>query len=296
MEVGDFTDLEIFMSVHATRVVASGLSFTECPRWHDGLLWFSDMGAPRRVATIDPTGHIETVVHVPNAPGGLGFLDDGSLLVVSMEDRRLLRFDQGRLEEVADLSGIATWHANDLVVDVLGRAYVSNFGFDFLGGAPPIDATLAVVAPSGEVSAVADGIEFANGMVITPDGRTLIVAETLGGRLTAFDRAPDGALSGRRIFCELPDFSPDGICLDAEGAVWAGSIFHSEFVRVLEGGEVTDRVPVPGKWAVACMLGGRQRTTLYLCTVATSMAEMLEGKSEGFIETTEVAVPGAGLP
>jgi len=284
------------MSTHETRIVASGLSFPECPRWHDGRLWFSDMGSPRRVATMDDGGDIETVVHVPNAPGGLGFLDDGSLLVVSMEDRRLLRLDQGRLEEIADLSGIATWHANDMVIDAAGRAYVGNFGFDFLGGAPPVDATLALVDPSGGVKAVADGIEFANGMVITPDGQTLVVAETMGGRLTTFDIGPDGALSGRRIFCEMPDFSPDGICLDAEGAIWAGSIFHNEFVRVLEGGEVTDRVPVAGKWAVACMLGGRQRTTLYLCTVATSMADMLEGKAEGFIEAIEVAIPGAGLP
>jgi len=314
MEVGDFTPRELprhnphgdraLATTRATkngpqvmspqpRTIVSGLSYPACPRWHDARLWFSDMGSPRHVATVEDGGDPIVVVQVPEAPGGLAFLPDGTVLIVSMEDRRLMKLVDGELEVVADLGGVATWYANDMVVDRFGRAYVGNFGFDFLGGADPVDAVLALVHPDGRVEPVADGIKFANGMVITPDGLTLVIAETLGGRLTAFDIRPDGKLSGRRTFAELPDFSPDGMCLDQEGAVWVGSIFSNEFIRIEDGGSVTDRIEVPGRWAVGCTLGGVDGRTLYMCTVESSMEQMRENESAGYIEAVDVDVPGA---
>ncbi len=245
------------------------------------------------MATLSIDGKVDTVVLIPSAPGGLGFLSDGSVLIVSMEDRQLLRFQHGCLEVLADLSHVHSWHSNDLVVDSFGRAYVGTFGFDFLGGAPPAPATIALVSTEGEVSVAAEAISFANGMVITPDGQNLIVAETLGDRLTSFDIAADGSLYNRRVFCQIPRLTPDGICLDADGGVWVSSIFNEEFIRVVRGGRVTHRISVPGRWAVACTLGGVNGTTLFLCTAETSMQDMRKGQSRGFIEVVEVDTPGA---
>ena len=222
--------------------VAGGLGFAEGPRWHEGRLWFSDM-ALRAVFTLEGDGTVTRRFDVPLRPSGLGWRADGTLLVVSMEDRTLRSYRDGELALVADLNAFATWHCNDMVVDHQGRAYIGNFGFDFRGGEAVRPATLVRVGPDGSVVAAANDLLFPNGMVLTPDSRTMVVAETYGSRLTGFDVAGDGSLTGRRTFARLEGVLPDGICLDAEGAVWVSSARTGEVIRVLDGGAVTDRIP-----------------------------------------------------
>jgi sugar lactone lactonase YvrE len=278
------------------EVLLDGLVFPEGPRWRDGKLWFSEMSV-RQVMTVDPAGRSEVVVHVPERPSGLGFLADGALLIVSTLDCRLVRFDSAGLRTVADLSVIGVVNPNDMVVDGQGRAYIGDIGFDDTASPfAPKPGNIALVTPDGDVRVAAHDLRFPNGMAITPDGKTLIVAETMGAGLIAFDIAPDGSLSGRRTFAELPGTTPDGVCLDADGAVWLGSPLSSEFIRVKDGGDVTHRVPVPGKWAVACMLGSEDRRTLFLCTAQTTLQDLAQGKSTGWIEVVRVEVPGAGYP
>jgi sugar lactone lactonase YvrE len=276
------------------KAILDGLYFPEGPRWHDGKLWFSDMHG-HRVMTVGLDGTAAAVVDVPAAPSGLGWLPDGRLLIVSMEDRRLLRLDPSGLTEVADLSRLATFHCNDMVVDAQGRAYVGNFGFDLHGGATPAPAPILLVLPSGEVRVAADELQFPNGTVITPDGRTLIIGESFAARLTAFDVAADGSLSNRRVWATLSSGVPDGICLDAEGAIWVASPISAEVLRVREGGEVTDRVAVE-KQAFACMLGGPERRHLFICTASSGDPKIARDLRDGRIEVVEVEVPGAGLP
>jgi sugar lactone lactonase YvrE len=276
------------------QVLLDGLCFPEGPRWHDGELWFSDMHG-HAVKAVGLDGAARTIVEVPAAPSGLGWLPDGRLLVVSMEDRRLLRLDPGGLTEVADLRRFATFHCNDMVVDAHGRAYVGNFGFDLHGGATPVPTVLTLVLPTGEARIAADDLLFPNGTVITPDGRTLIVGESFGPRLTAFDILPDGSLTNRRIWATLERAVPDGICLDAEGAIWIASPISAEVLRVVEGGAITHRVPISTQ-AFACMLGGPQRRHLFVCTAGTSDPALCRERRDGRIEVIEVDVPGAGLP
>lgn len=271
------------------------LAFPESPRWHDGALWFSDFHT-HRVQRVDMTGHCETVVTVPGQPSGLGWLPDGTLLLVSMTDRRLLRLDGTVLTQVADMSALAPFHCNDMVVDARGRAYVGNFGFDFVARQSPRPTGLILVQPDGQARVVADDLHFPNGAVITPDGRTLIIGESYAARLTAFDIADDGSLSGRRVWAALGNAAPDGISLDAEGAVWLASPTSREVLRVREGGEVAQRIATPGQ-AVACMLGGPERRTLFVLTTRV-MATPEESRRSlaGAIYTVPVAVPGAGWP
>jgi sugar lactone lactonase YvrE len=276
-------------------LVAEGITFGEGPRWHGGKLWFSDMHA-NRVLTVDSNGRLEPVVTGTNRPSGLGFDTQGRLLVVSMHDRRLLRLVNGALETVADMSALMPGDANDMVVDGNGRAFIGNFGFDLFAGGEPKTTCLVAVDPDGRARVVADELSFPNGSVITPDGKTLIVAETFAGTLTAFNIKADGSLSGRRFFAHLGDRQPDGICLDADGAVWASCFGQDEFIRVWEGGDVAARIAVPGRRAVACMLGGEDRRTLFMLTAETSVEELAQGKSRGHIETARVDVPGAGYP
>jgi sugar lactone lactonase YvrE len=280
-------------AMDAPRTLLDGLRFPESPRWHEGALWFSDMHA-RQVMKLHLDGRAELVAEVPNDPSGLGWLPDGRLLVVSMQDRRLLRLDPDGLHVVADLSACASFHCNDMVVDDQGRAYVGNFGFDLHAGGKPAATSLALVRPDGETLAVADQLLFPNGTVITPDGGTLIVGESFGARLTAFEIAPDGTLSNRRVWAQLEKAVPDGICLDAEGGIWVASPVSAEVLRVREGGVVTDRVSVQTQ-AFACMLGGPERRTLFICTAADSDPAKTDARS-GRIESVEVEVPGAGLP
>jgi sugar lactone lactonase YvrE len=278
-----------------TVLTTEGIVFPEGPRWHAGKLWFSDIHGAR-VMTVDPQGRLAPVVDVPTRPSGLGFDPRGRLLIVSMRDRRLLRFENGELDTVADMSGLMPGDANDMVVDGQGHAFIGNFGYDLFSGAEPRPASLVVVDVDGRARAVADELAFPNGTVITPDGKTLIVAESFGNVLTAFNVKPDGSLSGRRFFAHLGDRTPDGICLDAEGAVWVSCFGQDEFIRVWEGGEIAARVAVPGRRAVACMLGGDDRRTLFLLTAETTLEELTQGKSKGRIETARVDVPGAGYP
>ena len=277
-----------------TKVLLDGLTFPEGPRWHEGRLWFSDFYA-HEVVAVDLAGKRETIVEVPGQPSGLGWTPDGRLLVVSMTDRRLLRLDPGGLVEVADLSAYANYHCNDMVVDGDGGAYVGNFGFNSHDGSEFKAADLIRVDPDGGVSVAAEGLAFPNGSVITPDGGTLIVGETRGNILSAWDRAADGSLSNRRVWADLGGGFPDGICLDADGAVWVADPRNKETIRVLEGGEVTDRISTGEMGSFACMLGGAERRTLFICTCLQSGPDTAALRS-GRIEVVEVTVPGAGWP
>jgi sugar lactone lactonase YvrE len=276
------------------RVLLDGLRFPEGPRWHDGRFWFSDMHAGR-VFAVGMDGVAEMIVEVEGEPSGLGWLPDGRLLVVSMQDRRLLRLDPGGLTEVADLSPLASFHCNDMVVDRAGRAYVGNFGFDLYKQESPRGANLILVHPDGRTEVAAKDLMFPNGAVITPDGKTLIVGESFGACLTAFDVAPDGGLHNRRVWAKLEGAVPDGICLDEEGAIWVASpVGVGGVLRVREGGEVTERIAVEND-AFACMLGGPDRRTLFICTAPDS-DPMKTTDCRGRIEIVEVDVAGAGLP
>ena len=275
------------------QTLVEGLRFPEGPRWHAGRFWFSDMHARQVIAT-DLDGKTEVIAVLEQDPSGLGWLPDGRLLVVSMQDRRLLRLDPEGLTEVADLSPFADYHCNDMVVDARGRAYVGNFGFDLHAGATQTKANLVLVHPDGRAEIAAPDLSFPNGTVITQDGRTLIVGESFGACLTAFDVADDGTLSGRREWAHLERAVPDGICLDAEGAIWVASPISGAVLRVREGGGVTDRIEVEHE-AFACMLGGPDRRTLFICTAAASDPRETETRT-GRIETVRVEVPGAGLP
>jgi sugar lactone lactonase YvrE len=275
-----------------TTVLLDGLMFGESPRWHEGRLWFSDMLA-YQVMTVDLAGRTETIVRVPGLPSGLGWLPDGRLLVVSMTDRRLLRFESGGLVEVADLSKLASYHCNDMVVDRQGRAYIGHFGFNYYSQ-PFAPAEVILVTPDGSARVVAEQMAFPNGSIITPDGRTLIVAETFGVCLTAFDIQPDGSLAGRRIWASTSPAIPDGICLDAEGAVWVASP-TGEVLRIQEGGQVADRINL-SRPAFACMLGGTDLRTLFVMTAKSDSPDEVRAESSGRVEIVEVDVPGAGLP
>ena len=277
------------------RVLVDDLVFPEGPRWRDGRLWLSDMHGGA-VLAIGLDGRRETIARVPARPSGLGWLPDGRLLVVSMQDRKLLRLEPGGLVLHADLAPLVTGEPNDMVVDDLGRAYVGNFGFDLHGGGKLAPAALVLVTPDGRARIAAENLMFPNGAVITQDRTRLIVAETFGARLTAFDILPDGSLAGRRTFAELRGRTPDGIAIDAEDAVWASCFGQDEFVRVRDGGEIAARVDVAGRRAVACALGGPDRRTLLLLTAETSTEDLAQGKSRGKVETLRVEVPGAGIP
>ena len=286
--------------VNQIETLASGLCFGEGPRWHNGTLWFSDMH-DLAVKTVDMDGKVERKVEVPGQPSGLGWLPDGTLLVVSMTDRKVLRLEYDRLVEHADLSGIAAFHCNDMVVDADGRAYVGNFGFDLHRAERTGDwsiiasATMAIVERDGRVRSAAADLEFPNGTIITPDGATLIVAESMGRRLTAFDRASDGSLSNRRVWADLGSRLPDGICMDAEGAVWVSNAGAPECLRVAEGGQVLEVIDT-GDPCFACMLGGPNGTTLFMLTSAVSDPESCIAQASARIQITTVSSGRAGFP
>ena len=290
--------------VNAT-MLAEGLYFGEVPRWHGGALWFSDM-VEHTVKTCSAQGEVSTVFTMANSPGGLGWLPDGRMLVVSMQDRLVLRREHdGTLVTHADLSGLATADCNDMVVDAYGRAYVGNFGFDLdaaLKARPPEDifanhatAALARVDPDGSVHRVADGLHFPNGAVITPDGRTLIVGESFAMVLTAFAIEPGGSLSPGRLWAPLAPRTADGICLDADGQVWVANPTAAEVFRVREGGEVTEIVQT-SRPCFACMLGDDDGRTLYCLTAGATPQTGAGDAATGCIEVARVSSPHAGLP
>jgi sugar lactone lactonase YvrE len=288
-----------------TKVLTGGIYFGEGPRWRNGRLWFSDFQA-HAVKSVSLAGDLRTEFEIDDQPSGLGWMPDGSLLVVSMTKRQVLRrTPDGRVSVHADLSGIATWHCNDMVVDATGRAYVGNFGFDLdheleKRGAESVigdhtTAKMALIQPDGAVSVAADDLHFPNGTVITPDGRTLIVGESLSGAFVAFDVAADGTLSNRRTWATILPRVPDGSCLDAEGAIWTANPLAHECVRVAEGGEILEVID-PGDNCYACMLGGDDGKTLFMLTAETSIAHVTAAAPKGRLVIATVDVPGAGLP
>ncbi len=292
---------------HAVRTLATGIYFGEGPRWRSGRLWFSDFYA-HKVCSVDLAGDLRTELELEGRPSGLGWLADGSLLVVRMELREVWRrWPDGRFERHADVTGHSAHLANDMTVDAEGNAYVGNFGFDLdaeltARGAQSVMAEhpttgLALVRADGSVVDAAPGerLSFPNGMVITPDGDTLIVAETLGGRLTAFDIAEDGLLSGQRVWAETWPRIPDGICLDATGAVWIANPLAPECARIAPGGEVLETIETQGLNCYACMLGGPLGRHLFML-VAPGSSGAAARKPLGQILVTEVAVGHAGLP
>lgn len=291
----------------ARRVVAEGgLGYLEAARWHRGELWFSDM-THRTVCRLSPAGHVVEVAEVPGIPSGLGFAPDGAPLVVSVEDGRLLRLGADGREELASLTPFA-FHPNDMTLDREGRAYIGQMGYEF--GDDPVGVGLIIRHPDGRLEMGGEDLVFPNGMAISGDGRTLIVAESFRAprtRLTAFDIAHDGTLAGQRVFAEFgsPDVETvDGIGIDSEGAVWAAFPWLGEFRRVREGGEVTDVIriepdtatyPDGGTFAVDAVLGGPELRTLYLLISDTRPERLANGfEATGRIEAIEVEV--AGIP
>jgi sugar lactone lactonase YvrE len=276
--------------VRSTDVLLAGLAFPEGPRWHDDRLFFSDMHG-HRVVAVEENGESETIAEVPNQPSGLGWLPDGRMLVVSMVDRKVLRLEADGLVLHADLAALAPANCNDMVVDGRGRAYVGNFGFDMYAGEPWRKTNIIAVDPDGRAWVAAEDMSFPNGPVVTPDNTTLIVGESTAARLTAFDIGEDGSLSNRRVWASLKEIgaTPDGICLDAEGAIWVACPASNRCVRVGEGGELLDEVPT-GRGTFACALGGRDGRTLFICTADDHEPVAARAAASGRIETTTVPV------
>ncbi len=282
------------------ETLLDNLTFPEGPRWHNNKLYFSDFFT-HRVISVDLEGHHETIVEVPNQPSGLGWMPDGTMLVVSMTDRKLMRFSNNQLSEFADCSKLAAFHCNDMIVDKKGNAYIGNFGFNTYNNEDLKSTNLILVRPGEDPVVAAKDLFFPNGTVITPDDKTLIIGETYAARLTAFDIDTDGSLSNRRVWAELSQIQddyhplPDGICLDEEGAIWLASPSTNEVIRVKEGAQLLERVPVSTN-AYACVLGGEDRKTLFVCTSGGTDIESCTEKREGKIETLRVNVAGAGIP
>lgn len=284
------------MREHQSKVLADGFVFLEGPRWHDHRLWVSDMW-DYQVYRVANDGSTETVCTVPERPSGIGFLPDGTPVVASMSNRKLMKIVGSDLIEYADLGSFASGDVNDLVVDAEGRVYIGNIGYDLFGGAEKALASVFLVDTDGSVRAAADGLDMPNGTVIKDGGRTLVIAETWGSRLTAFDRSlDDGSLSNRRVYADLGERAPDGICVDRDGGIWASCFNTGEFIRLNDSGEITDRVLCSGKRAVACQLGGDDGRTLFCCTFAGEIEDIHQRKRAGALEMVRVAVPGAGFP
>ena len=278
-------------SVHETQVLKTGIALGESPRWHDGRLWFADWVAEEVVA-LDLDGRGEIITQVRSLPFSIDWLPDGQMLITS--GRKLLRMEpDGSLATHVDLSGLSEHGWNEIVVDGRSNTYINNICFDFMGGGEFAPGIIALVTPNGEVRQVADGLAFPNGMAVTPDNSTLIIAESFAGRLTAFDVADDGSLSNRRVWAELGE-GGDGICIDAEGAVWTPAM--KACLRVREGGEVLQRIELD-RFCFACMLGGTDGKTLFMMAADWSGPENVgKGPRTGQVVTAEAPAPGAGWP
>ncbi|WP_412515268.1 SMP-30/gluconolactonase/LRE family protein [Actinomadura madurae] len=278
------------------ETLADDFVFLEGPRWHEGRLWLSDQWG-NAVYTLSESGERTEIASFPRRPSGISVLPDGRVVIVSMADRRLMLLGADRtLSEYADLSGAVPYDLNDTVCDSVGNIYVGTVGYDIVNGAEFKPAELLMVRPGGPYEVVAEDLEFPNGAVITADGGTLIIAETFGTRLTAFTRAADGTLSGRRVWADLGERTPDGICLDASGAVWVSSFMTDEFVRVREGGEVLDVIRLDGRRAVACNLGGADGRTFFGLTYEGAHEDIVSGRKLARVETCRVETPAAGSP
>jgi sugar lactone lactonase YvrE len=279
------------------KTLMTGLVFGEQPRWHEDRLWFSDWGT-QEVIAVDLEGNSEVIVRAPSFPCCVDWLPDGRVLVVSARDGLLLRLEpDGALVTHADLTGLSDRPpGNEMVVDGRGNIYVNGGGFDLMAGEEFAPGMIALVSPDGSARQVADGIAFPNGMHVTPDDSTLIVAESYARKLTAFDVAADGGLSNGRVWAGLGDGVPDGICLDADGAVWYGDVPNKRCVRVGEGGEVLQTIELD-RGCFACALGGPDRRTLFMIATEWNGPEnMFDGPPTGQVLTVEAPAPGAGWP
>lgn len=292
-------------------VIADGLHYLEGPRWHDGHLWFVDFYT-NCVYRVEDDGTVRPVVRVDQQPSGLGWLPDGRLLVVSMKDRKVLRQEPGgSLVVHADIAKLCPGYANDMVVAPNGNAYVGNFGYDLFGGAPHRNTGLALVRPDGSTQQVADGLAFPNGMVITPDQKTLIVNELFGNRISQFAIHEDGTLGPRRDFADFGDLGdegdvgkriaaaqlvPDGLALDAEGAVWVADTVHQRAVRIAEGGRILEEINTAPEGVFAVALGGSDGRTLFMCAAPDWEEAKRKPATEGRMLSTRVQVPHAGTP
>ena len=279
------------------QTLMTGIVFGEQPRWHEDRLWFSDWGPPEVIA-VDLEGDSEVILEAPSFPCCVDWLPDGRLLLVSARDGLLLRREpDGSLVTHGDLTGVSDPPpGNELVVDGRGNAYVNGPGFDMMAGADFAPGGVALVTPDGSARQVADGIAFPNGMLVTPDNSTLIVADSYSKCLTAFEIAADGSLSNQRVWADLGDGVPDGICLDAEGAVWYGDVPNQRCVRVGEGGDVLQRIELD-RGCFACALGGADRSTLFMMATEWSGPEnMFQGPRTGQVLSVEAPAPAVGWP
>ena len=300
------------------ELIAENLHFSEGPRWYQNKLWFSDF-YHHAVFCVDENKNLEKIVDVPNQPSGLGWMPDGSMLIVSMLDRKVLKYKEGLLSVHADLSQITPYRCNDMVVDENGNAYVGNFGSIY--HAKNIRPThLIFVSNNGDAKIIERNLDFPNGTVITPDGKKMVIGETYAGRLTSFDINSDGSLSNREIWAQMMPSSyylltkivralkipvkegratpypvPDGICLDDQSGIWVASPTTSEVIRYTQGGMVTQRIKTPDR-AYACMLGGKTGRTLFISTAKTSDPEIASREKNGKIYSTEVEYSHAGRP
>lgn len=282
------------MKTADTNILLDGLAFPEAPRWKNSRLWFTDQHA-RRVMTVTPEGDVEYILEMNDLPGGLGWMPDGIPVVVAMTERKLFLIKNGLLEQHADLSKLAPAFCNDMVIDLQGRAYVGNFGYDLHGGAPQRQTHLIIVEQDGRARISEGGLIFPNGMIITPDKTTLIVAETFASRLTQFRITSDGNLIKTNIRIELGNITPDGICLDAEGGIWIASPATKQVVRLTKNGAIDSILETSGT-PYACMLGGKNRRTMFIMSSETDVPDRACIMKSGRVEIVEVEVPGAGLP
>ena len=269
------------------------IDFGEGPRWHNGRLWYSDFHQ-KTVYSVDPNGERNVEFTLDDQPSGLGWMPDGSLLVISMINRQVLRVDSDGISVHADLSKLATWHCNDMVVSSSGHAYVGNFGFDLDGQGEFCKTVIIHVTPEGDASIVADGLSFPNGSVITPDEKTLIVGETFGGCYTSFSIHEDGSLSEPSLWAEVQGTFPDGCTMDSEETIWFADASTPRVVRVAKGGKILEEVKTP-QVPFACMLGGEDGKILFILT-ADSSGPNQAGSGSGNIWMHEVDTPHAGLP
>lgn len=299
------------MKKRVLKTVTNGFTYLEGPRWHDGKLWFVDFYT-HGVYCVERTGAVEKVVHVEQQPSGLGWLPDGRMLVVSMKDRKVMRLERdGRLVVHADIWDKCGGHANDMVVAPSGNAYVGNFGYDLMGGAGHQNTTLILVRADGSSEIVADGLAFPNGSVITPDGKKLVVNELFGNRISQFDIRPDGTLGPRRDFANYGDLGdepnvavrlerakiiPDGLALDAEGAVWFADTINRRAVRMAEGGTILEEIDTTPEGIFAVALGGDDGKTLFLCAAPDWDEAARKAAREARMLATTVDVPHAGMP
>jgi sugar lactone lactonase YvrE len=283
------------MKNHTTTPFVEGYVFLEGPRWHDECLWVSDIWA-HRVYGIAEDGRAEVVAEVPGRPSGLGFMPDGTPLIVSMTDRCVYKLVDSALQLHADLSASVRADLNDMLVDANGRAYVGNMGYDLFSGEEARPAEIILIETDGSQRIVADGLNFPNGMVITDAGKTLVVAESFSARLSAFDISLSGTLRNRCVYAELEGLVPDGICLDVDGNIWVAGAMAGEFVHVDRSGQIIGRVDVKPDSAIACQLGGADGRTLYCLVYAGGIEDISAGTPGARIETVRVDSPAAGSP